>query len=227
MMGYSVGLSLVLLGMLWSGCNNSKTKVQETVEALPELPAADVANLKAVPNTKTLATSVLKRSPRPVPAKIQPACAIDDVTFTYSVEVEYPVTVCIPLNIPSTGTATGVYTGGLTPTHKLDNSKLPQDLQSLATGSQNSASSQPPTIWQCRQDKGPWQGSLTSEKGCTDNCATDNILTLLNTPNLVKIEWYGTIFDDKPPDVTFVGGLHQIDVERDRCHPQNVAPPTK
>ncbi len=225
-MSYVAALALLLTGMSWTGCSSNKNKEQESVASLPELPSADVATLKAVPNSKMLATSVIKRVPRPeAPPKIQPACQADDVTTNYSVEVKYPVTVCIPLNIPSTGTVTGQYPGGLTPTHKLDTSKLPQDLQSLASNSPNSAS--PETLWKCKKDEGPWQGSLDSEKSCSGTCETDNRLTLLNTPNVVEVEWYGSIIGDKPPIVQFVGQLHLNDTTREMCHSQNVATPKK
>ncbi len=225
-MSYAAVLALVLTAMLWTSCSSNKSKEQESVASLPELPTADVATLKAVPNNKMLATSVIMRSARPeVPPKIQPGCAADDVTTNYSVEVKYSVTVCIPINIPSAGTITGVFNGGLTPNYKLDNSKLPQELQGLATTSPNSAS--PETLWECKKDEGPWKGSLDSEKGCSATCETDNRLTLLNTPNVVEIEWYGSIIGDKPPIVQFVGQLHLNDTTSERCHSQNVATPKK
>ncbi len=225
MMGYTAGLALVLIAMLWIGCSSSKSKEEESVAALPELEAGDVATLKAVPNSKALATSVLKRGPQPEAPKIQPPCPADDVTLTYSAEVDYPVTVCTLLGVPDTGVGSGVFTLGIAPTHKLDNSKLPKELQSQASRSSSSAAFVP--IWRCKKDKGPWQGVLTSEKGCTNTCATDNILTLLNTPNLIGFEWYGSIITDKPPDFQFVGQLQLIDTVRDKCHKQNVATPKK
>jgi hypothetical protein len=224
MMTCAGGIGLLLGITLWSGCNNSKSKEgqpneETSVTALPELPAADAALLKPVPNSKLLATTVLKRSPKPAPGTIHPDCAAYDVTTTYNIQVKYPVTVCTLLGVPDNGVGSGVFTQLAAPTHKLDNAKLPQDQQAFAASLSNSASLS--SVWRCRQDSGPWQGNLVSEKGCINNCATDNLLTLLNTPNLIQFEWYGSIISDKPPDFQFVGQPQQVDVEREVCHPQN------
>jgi len=224
MMSCAIGMGLLLGVMLLSGCNSSKNnegqaKGEQSAAVLPELPAADAALLKPVPNSKLLATTVLKRSPKPEPGTIHPACAADEVTTTYSVQVKFPVTVCTLEGIPATGVGSGVFTQLAAPTHKLDNAKLAQDQQGFAASLSNSASLS--SIWQCRQDSGPWPGNLVSDKACINNCATHNLLTLLNTPALIQFEWYGSIVTDKPPDFQYVGQLQAIDVERERCHQQN------
>ena len=217
---YAAGLTLVLAGSFWAGCSSEKSKEEQSIASLPELAPADVAMLKAVPNNSMLATSVLKRGSRPEPAsKIQPACAAEDVTITYSVEVEFPVTVCTLHGLPTSGIPVGgIFTQLKEPTHKLDSAKLPQELQSVAGNKSSSGPSQAIPIFQCRQDEGPWQASLTSERHCTNVCSPDNLLTLLNTPNLIEFEWYGSITDDKPPDFTYVPHtLQQLDIDRQSC----------
>jgi hypothetical protein len=187
-----VATIVVVLGsLLWMACGTKKPSEQDVTASLPDLPQTDVAKLKPVPRAQMLATSeVLWAAPAPPESQsaVHQNCAQDSSETDYSVEVKYPITVCLlPPNVPSV--PIGTSTGSFAPTHKLDSSNLSAEQKAVAGEAQTLK------VWWCHQDNGPWQGSLISTRECTVSCSTLNTLTLTNTPNMVGgFHWYGSPF---------------------------------
>jgi len=209
---------LFLGALLWIGCGAKKSSEQEVTASLPELPQADAAKLKPVPRTQMLATSEIQLPAPPPPeseSAIHPNCAANGSETDFSAEVKYSVTVCVFPNAPSApiGTAPA-------PTHKLDSSRLSAEQQAI-TGQAPAPALK--LLW-CHQDDGPWQGFLSSERGCSGICASQNALTLNNTPNLVVFRWTGSPFDI-PPGAPFSYASKPValgpPVDEGRCHAQN------
>ncbi len=206
---------LVLSGVLSIGCGGNKD--QERVASLPELPQADVAKLKPVPNSHLLASSELQRAPDVVTGPPPPPCAKDASITDFAAEVKYPITVCSSIFVDP-GDLAGVFSERRAPTHKLDVSKLPPDLQAIASNQSQSAGRPNNIFWSCRTDDGPWQAHLTVERGCIGSCRSLNTLQLINVPNLVLWQWFGSP-QDHPADFQFVGPLtSQGTTDEGSCH---------
>jgi hypothetical protein len=102
----------------------------------------------------------------------------------------------------------------------LDTSKLAAEQRVVADGKTLGPG------FSCGVHHGPWQAFLSSTKGCGGTCATDNILTLTNAPNLVLFEWYGSPVEDHPPVFQYVGKLNLLGITHvQKCHGENVATP--
>ena len=197
-------LVLALSSLLLIGCGGNKGKDQEVVASLPDLPQADVAKLRAVPHTHLLATSEVQRAPSPPPVNgPPPPCPKDWSTAYFDAEVKYPITVC-RLNVADPGDLAGIFIER-GPTNKLDNSKLPPDLQATSA-SQPQTTGRLNVFWTCRTERGPWQGQLTSDRDCVGSCSPLNSLVLTNAPNTVTWQWFGRI-DQHPSDFEFAGPL--------------------
>jgi hypothetical protein len=215
--------ALLTGGLICAGCSTSADKEKEaqaTVEALPSLPQADIANLKPVSDQQQLATSEsLRIAPAPPPeGAAHPNCAADEIESDYTAKVSYPVTVCSVLSVV-VGTITTTV-GTTQPTHKLEASVLsPEQLAALGVA-------QPAgQVFWCRQSKGPWQGSLTSDHTCSGTCDLQNVLTLTNTPNVITFHWTGSIQVHPGLNFDFVGAPKLVDTANlGKCHPQNEKP---
>jgi len=199
--------------VFWIGCQSDKDKEQATTASLPALPQEDVAKLKVVPDQQMLATSEVHLIPNAVPDNaVHPNCAAHDVEIDYGAKVSYPITVC---RFPVVGTGTGVFSPGSgEPTHKLESGRL--------SAEQRAGLQQTPELFWCSTSKGPWQGYLRSEHGCSGTCDTQNKLTLTNVPYLVEFDWIGAI-TSHPPSFEFVGKLEGLGtVDNGPCHPENL-----
>jgi hypothetical protein len=178
---------LALSGLLWTGCGGKDAKEQELAASLPELPDADVAKLKPVPNSQLLGTSELQRVRQggaPQTASTPP-CPKDDTILDFSAQVTYPITVC------SFHAAGAMLTESSGLTHKLSNTSLPAGLK-VAAAKQSPSGEIPSSLWRfCKKDSGPWQADLSSDHPCSGTCGTYNRLTLTNSPNPVEWDWYG------------------------------------
>jgi len=207
--------ALALSFIFWIGCGSKKPNEQETTAALPPLPSAEVAKLKPVPHRNMLATSeVLSPATPPPETAIHPACAANGSETDYTVEVKYGVGVCTtPGGFPSVPYSGAITQSNFAPTHKLEATTLSDEQKAVF---------QPPLggVW-CYIDSGPWQGYITSTRGCSGSCSPDNVLTLTNAPNLVVISWYGSVFDH-PAGFDYVSSpKSQGTADQGRCHAQN------
>jgi len=209
---------LALAALSWIACGQKKPTEQETTAALPDLPQTEIAKLMPVPHSQMLATSEVQQPPTAPPeTAIHPDCAANASETDYTAEVNYPITVCTFPNGPSV--PIGTTEGPSAATHKLNTSNLSAQ-QKAATGQSSQA-----IIWWCHQDKGPWQGYLTSERGCSGVCAPQNVLTLTNAPNLVTFHWAGSVVDPSGAPFTYASKPVAVGppVDEGRCHAQNVA----
>jgi len=213
--GISTLAMISVMGLCLLGCGEKRSTDEEKAAALPDLPQSDVDKLKPVPNTHLLATSQVQRAPKPTATTPPPPCIADSIETDYTAQISYPITVCRPLfGLPANDAQAQFYIDSQGPTSKVENSKLPSELQAIAG---NAPSARLP-IWVCRTDKGPWQGYLTSTYLCIDSCTPVDSLVLTNAPNLYAWSWHGAL-GQHPPDFQFVGTPVQIDkIDYGRCH---------
>ena len=195
-------LARALLGILLIGCDKNG---QKAAARLPDLPQDRIEKLKPIPRSHLLATSQLQRVKGPPPESVPPAppCTKDAEEEDFTAPVKFPITVCQPIAIDPADTS-GVFLARRGPTHKIENAKLPPDLQAAGINPSAAASQASNFFWTCRTEEGPWQGFLTSERQCIFSCAPLNTLELDNAPNFVVWQWYGRI-EDHPSDFEFDG----------------------
>ena len=225
---FARSIVIALSGLSWIGCTGKTGKQQVDVTQLPEVSQDEAAQLKPVPNTQILATSLKHRAPNFADLKpaassaAAPPCPKDDIVLFSTLQVKYPIVVC---SIDLNNVPVIVVGGSISPTYKLDNSKLAPELQAPGSATSPGAgrATSSGSLWFCHKDSGPWQASMTSEHACSGTCGTFNTVTLTNAPNAIEWDWYGSP-TDYPSDFTVVG--HPVSdgsTDLGPCHPQNVA----
>ena len=204
-------LALAASALLLLSCTTRKDP-----SALPDLPQSDVQKLQLVPNTDLLATRSVQPPPAvpPAPTEPPPPCTADDIITYYTVEADYPVTVCQPFTEAEDLSAS--FLAVRDPTNKVLTSSLSPDVQSVVNKIRW-AGGTVATMWSCRTKSGPWEGSLSSEHSCFGMCTLLNTLNL-STPNPVSWSWYGSP-KDLPPGVQYVHPpVYSTQTDLGSCH---------